>query len=101
MSLVDLITMVCVVIGCFFFLAGTLGLLRLPDVFTRLHALTKADNAGLVLIVIGAALQVESWAARLKLGLIWILILIASATVSHLIGRGALNAGQRPWEEST
>lgn len=100
MSLIDLITALCVIVGCFFFLAGTLGLLRLPDVFTRLHAITKADNVGLGLIVIGAMLQVESWATRFKLGLIWILVLIAGATVSHLIGRSALQAGQTPWEES-
>lgn len=100
MSLVDLITIPLIVAGCFFFLAGTLGLLRLPDVFTRLHAITKADNVGLVLIVVAAMLQVDSWATRFKLGLIWILILITGATVSHLIGRGALNAGQQPWEES-
>jgi multicomponent Na+:H+ antiporter subunit G len=100
MSLIDLITALCVIVGCFFFLAGTLGLLRLPDVFTRLHAITKADNVGLGLIVIGAMLQAESWAMRFKLGLIWILVLIAGATVSHLIGRGALQAGQTPWEES-
>jgi len=100
MSLVDLITALCVIVGCFFFSAGTLGLLRLPDVFTRLHAITKADNVGLGLIVIGAMLQAESWATRFKLGLIWILVLIAGATVSHLIGRSALQAEQTPWEEA-
>ncbi|MFN7210354.1 MAG: monovalent cation/H(+) antiporter subunit G [Aggregatilineales bacterium] len=101
MSLIDLIAVLLIGAGCFFFLAGTLGLLRLPDVFTRAHAITKADNVGLMLIVLAAVLQVESWAARLKLSLIWILILIASATVAHLIGRAALNVGQKPWEEST
>lgn len=51
---VDLFSIACIVLGCFFYLAGTVGLLRLPDVFTRLHALTKADNLGLGLIVLGA-----------------------------------------------
>lgn len=46
--------------GAFFFFAGTIGLLRFPDVYTRLHALTKADNLGLGLVVLGLVLQAES-----------------------------------------
>jgi multicomponent Na+:H+ antiporter subunit G len=80
-----------------FFFAGTLGLLRFPDVFTRLHALTKADNVGLGLITAGLALEAESLAAAGKLLLIWLLALLASATTCHLIARTALRAGIRPW----
>jgi multicomponent Na+:H+ antiporter subunit G len=54
-------------LGNVFFLAGTFGLLRFPDVYPRLHALTKADNVGLGLIVAGLAIQAASWAAALKL----------------------------------
>lgn len=100
MSWNDAITAVCIAVGCFFFLAGTVGLLRLPDVFTRLHALTKADNLGLGLVVIGAAFQAESIATLLRLGLIWLLVMISSATVSHLIARKSLLQGQKPWEKS-
>ena len=46
-----------VLAGAFFFLAGTVGLLRFPDVYNRLHALTKADNLGLGLVVAGLAIQ--------------------------------------------
>ena len=49
----DLMTIVAVSAGALFFLAGTIGLLRFPDTLTRLHALTKADNLGLVLVVLG------------------------------------------------
>lgn len=94
----DVITILCLVVGSFFFLAGTVGLLRLPDVFTRLHALTKADNLGLGLILLGAAFQVESGFTLFKLGLIWVLVMVASATVAHLIGRTAWLQGTRPWE---
>lgn len=80
-----------------FFFAGTIGLLRFPDVFTRLHALTKADNVGLGLITAGLALEAESLAAVGKLLLIWLLALLASATTCHLIARTALRAGIRPW----
>jgi multicomponent Na+:H+ antiporter subunit G len=88
------------VAGSFFFLAGTVGILRLPDVFTRLHAVTKADNLGLGLIMLGTAFQLEAWQHLVKLLMIWGLVLVASATVAHLIGRNALMQGQKPWEKA-
>jgi multicomponent Na+:H+ antiporter subunit G len=87
-----------VLAGAVFFLAGTVGLLRFPDVYTRLHALTKADNVGLGLVVAGLVLQAESWAAMGKLLLIWLLVLLASASVAHLVARTALQKGIRPWK---
>ena len=58
-SLLDVVSIVAIVAGAIFFLAGTLGLLRFPDTFTRLHALTKADNLGLGLVVLGLLPQVD------------------------------------------
>ena len=70
---------------------------RFPDVYTRLHALTKADNLGLGLMVAGLAMQAESWAVAGKLLLIWVLVLLAGASVAHLIASGALQRGIRLW----
>jgi multicomponent Na+:H+ antiporter subunit G len=84
-------------LGAFFFFAGTVGLLRFPDVYTRLHALTKADNLGLGLVILGLTLQTPSWAAVFKLLLIWLLALLASATACYLLAHHALRSGQRPW----
>ena len=84
--------------GGIFFLAGTLGLLRFPEVYTRLHALTKADNVGLGLVVMGLAIQVETWATVGKLLLIWVLVLLAGASVAHLVASRALQRGIRPWK---
>ena len=75
--------------GTVFFLLGTLALIRFPDMFTRLHALTKADNLGLGMIAAGLALHSGSFALAMKLLLIWLLILLASASVSHLLARTA------------
>ena len=83
----DLFTIAAVVAGAFFFLAGTVGLLRFPDAYTRLHALTKADNLGLGLIVVGLLPQVDSVAAALKLVCIWLLVLLSSGTASQLVAR--------------
>lgn len=85
--------------SAFFFLAGTLGLLRLPDLYTRLHALTKADNLGLGFAVAGLALRSGSLAVALKLLLTWLLALLASATSCHLVARAARRARLDPWEK--
>jgi len=88
-TLLDAISIVAIVAGAFFYLAGTVGLLRFPDAYTRLHALTKADNLGLVLVVIGLLPQVDGVLAGLKLVLVWLLVMLSSAAVSQLIARSA------------
>jgi multicomponent Na+:H+ antiporter subunit G len=97
MSILDVVSAGLLILGGAFFLAGTLGLLRFPDVYTRLHALTKADNLGLGLVVAGLAVQAESWAGVGKLALIWLLVLVASAFACHLVARAALRRGIAPW----
>ena len=86
------------IIGGLFFLAGTFGLLRFPDVYTRLHALTKADNVGLGLIALGLALHAASWSIAIKLLLIWLLVMLAGASVAHLVANSALRKRSRVWK---
>jgi multicomponent Na+:H+ antiporter subunit G len=90
MTLFDWASVIFLTIGAVFFLAGTVGLLRFPDVYTRLHALTKIDNLGLGFTVLGLLFRVESAAEALKLVLIWGLALAAGATLAYLIAGGAL-----------
>src|ERR1700748_3869479 len=92
----DIITIAAVSAGAFFFLAGTVGLLRFPDALTRLHALTKADNLGLGLVVLGLLPQAGSPLRGAKLICVWLLALLASATVSQLIARVARHQGPPP-----
>jgi multicomponent Na+:H+ antiporter subunit G len=92
-TVIELFTLACVSVGALFFLAGTAGLLRFPDVFTRLHALTKADNLGLGLVVLGLLPQAGGVFAALKLVAVWLLALLAGATVAQLIARVARRAG--------
>jgi len=90
MSLVlDIFTVVAVGAGAFFFLAGTVGLLRFPDPLTRLHALSKADNLGVGLIVLGLLPRADGPISALKLIVVWLLVQLAGATVSQLIARAA------------
>ena len=92
----DIVTIVAVSAGAFFFLAGTVGLLRFPDALTRLHALTKADNLGVGLVVLGLLPRAESPSGALKLLCVWLLVLLAGATVSQLIARAARADGMQP-----
>jgi multicomponent Na+:H+ antiporter subunit G len=89
---IDIFTLVAVAAGVFFFFAGTVGLLRFPDTLTRLHALTKADNLGLGLVVLGLLPQVDSVLAGLKMVCIWLLVMLSAASVSQLIARHVRNS---------
>jgi multicomponent Na+:H+ antiporter subunit G len=89
----DGLTVLAVSAGAFFFMAGTVGLLRFPDPLSRLHALTKADNLGLGLVVLGLLFQMEGLLAALKLITVWLLALLAGATVTQLIARTARPSG--------
>ncbi|MFP3873975.1 MAG: monovalent cation/H(+) antiporter subunit G [Thiohalophilus sp.] len=98
MILIELTTVLLLIAGGLFFLAGTLGLLRFPDVYTRLHALTKADNVGLGLVVAALMLQADSLSGAGKLLLVWLLVLVASTVACHLVARTARQRGVRPWQ---
>jgi multicomponent Na+:H+ antiporter subunit G len=92
----DLWTVVAVMAGAFFFLAGTVGLLRFPDSLSRLHALSKADNLGLGLVVLGLLPQADSGLTGLKLVCIWLLVLLSGATASQLFARVIRRSAPRP-----
>jgi multicomponent Na+:H+ antiporter subunit G len=92
---VNAFTIVAVIAGAIFFLAGALGLLRFPDTLSRLHALSKADNLGLGLIVLGLLPQTTSLFFALKLISIWLLAQLSAATVSQLIASAISKEGVR------
>ncbi len=85
--LIDLLTIVFFVLGAFFFMVGTVGLIRLPDALTRVHATTKADTLGLGLIIVGLWLQLGFEIVSIKLLIILVFIWITNPTAAHLIGK--------------
>ena len=89
----NVFTIVAISAGFIFFLAGTVGLLRFPDTLTRLHALTKADNLGLGLVVLGLLPRADWPLGAMKLVAVWLLVLLAGATVGQLIARSARQKG--------
>jgi multicomponent Na+:H+ antiporter subunit G len=87
--MIDAVSAVLILLGLGFYLAGSIGLLRLPDLYSRLHALTKADNLGLGLLSAGLALLSQELFTAAKLLLIWLAVLAAGAASAHLIARHA------------
>lgn len=101
MSIWDVVTGLLLAAALFFFVAGTLGLLRFPDLYSRLHALTKADNVGLGFTVLALLPQAEDATEVVKLILIWAMVLVAGATACFLIGNEGLRRGQPVWTRGT
>jgi multicomponent Na+:H+ antiporter subunit G len=93
--LVSIFAAIAVLAGAFFFLAGTLGLLRFGDTLSRVHALTKADNLGLGLIVLGLLPLTDSITDALKLVVIWALVLLGGTTAAQLVA-SAMRREQDP-----
>lgn len=98
MSLIDLLGNLFLLTGAVFFLAGTVALLRFPDVYTRLHALAKVDNLGLGFTMLGLLPRVADLASGIKLALVWMLVLAASSAVSFLVARRARRRDIAPWQ---
>ncbi|MCA9402326.1 MAG: monovalent cation/H(+) antiporter subunit G [Candidatus Omnitrophica bacterium] len=99
MILIDIISVTSITVGVVFFIGGILGVLRFPDIYCRLHALTKADNLGLGFVLFGLGVQSGDPAVILKLIFIWILVVIASATSCYLIAQAALRMNIEPWRK--
>lgn len=86
MTIQDIFSVVFCLFGGFFFLAGTVGMIRFPDAMSRMHALSKADNLGLGFIVLGLSLRSMVLPVIIKLVIIWLMVMLASSTAVYLIG---------------
>ena len=84
------------VAGLIFVLSGVVGVLRLPDFYTRLHALGKCDTLGVGLMVAGLALRSGTQDA-LKMLLILVFIMLANPLATHALARAAWRSGVKPW----
>jgi multicomponent Na+:H+ antiporter subunit G len=87
---------ISVALGGIFMAIGALGMVRMPDVFTRLHAASVADSLGVGLILIGLALIAGFTLVSVKLLLLLLFISLTSPAATHAVARAALHAGVRP-----
>ncbi|MGI9386089.1 MAG: monovalent cation/H(+) antiporter subunit G [Methyloligellaceae bacterium] len=83
--------------GSFVIVVGALGLIRMPDVFTRMHAAGMIDTMGATLLLAGMALTSGFSLVTFKLGVLWLLFFFTSPVAGHALARAALYAGVRPY----
>jgi len=94
--LLDLVSWLSLLGGGFFCVAGGIGVLRLPDFFSRLHASGVIDTLGAGLILFGLLLQAESLDVALRLVLIFAFLLFTVPTATHALAKSALHGGYQP-----
>ncbi|MDP3638785.1 MAG: monovalent cation/H(+) antiporter subunit G [Azonexus sp.] len=95
-ELVDILSGLCLLAGAFFCVVGGIGLIRMPDFFTRMHAASVTETLGAGLILLGLTLQSGFTLVTVKLLMIGLLIFFASPTASHALARAALLRGVKP-----
>jgi multicomponent Na+:H+ antiporter subunit G len=81
----------------FFHAVAALGVLRMPDFYTRLHAVAKAETLGVLLTATALVLWVGPSLLALKVATVAVFLFLANPTSTHAIGRAALRTGVRPW----
>ena len=96
-QIIDILSWACLMAGCAFSLTGAIGILRLPDVFARMHGAGIIDTLGAGLIVLGLILQAGFTLISVKLFLIIAFLFFTSPTSSHALALAALQAGIRPF----
>ena len=94
--LVDILSWIFLVAGGAFCVIGMVGLIRMPGIFTRLHAVSVTETLGAGFIVIGLILQAGFTLVSAKLIIIMGLILLTSPVATHALAQAALHAGVRP-----
>jgi multicomponent Na+:H+ antiporter subunit G len=83
--------------GLFFTFVAAVGLIRLPDLYTRAHATSKADTLGTLLTLAGVALVFQANVPRVKLFVLAVFMLVTTPTATHAITRAAHDQGIEPW----
>ncbi len=95
-SLIDILSALFLAGGAFFSIVGGIGLVRMPDFYTRMHAASVTETLGAGLLLIGLMLQAGLTLITVKLGMIGLLILFASPTATHALAKAALLSGLKP-----
>ena len=93
---IDILSAVFLAGGAFFSLVGGIGLVRMPDFYTRMHAASVTETLGAGFMLIGLMLQAGLTLVAVKLAMMALLILLASPTASHALAKAALLSGLKP-----
>ena len=93
----EIVTTVLLGLGCVISLTGSLGLLRMPDFYTRLHTAGKTDSLGQFLILLGLVFVTPDVLTQIKLVVVAMILMIAAPTATHAITKAAHLHDLRPW----
>lgn len=92
------ITTACITVGLFFLVVAAIGMVRMPDVFSRSHALALTDTLGASLVLVGLALHQGFTLTAGKTLVVLVLLFLLNPVISHATLRAALRAGLTPWK---
>lgn len=93
---VEALSWLFIVSGSFFAVIGAIGILRFPDFWSRLHAASISDSAGVILLLLGMAMQAGLTLVTVKLFIILIFLFITGPTSTHAVANAALVSGLKP-----
>ena len=97
MDIVGVVSAILLLVGSGFTLIGSIGIVRMPDVFTRLHAAGITDTLGAAGVLLGLALKAGFSLLLVKLLLMLVFLLLLNPTACHALARAALHGWRRPW----
>ena len=95
-ALLDVLSWIFITAGSFFIVSGAVGILRMPDVYTRLHAASIIDTLGMGLLILGFLLQAGSIFVAVKLVFVFVLFFFVGPVATHATAQAALHAGVYP-----
>ena len=93
-TVADVVSAVCLLGGAFFALAAGVGALRFPDLLSRMHAATKPQVLGLVLVLVGLALRLREGGAVWALVLVAVFQMLTAPVAAHMVGRAGFRTGK-------
>ena len=97
-AILELLSAICLLLGSVLCVTGGVGLLRMPDFFSRVHASGVTETLATPLLLMGLALQMEWSLDLVKVAMILILVLATNPTATHAMAKATLHGGQRPLE---
>jgi multicomponent Na+:H+ antiporter subunit G len=95
----NIISIIFIIVGLFFLIVAAIGVVRLPDVFSRSHAVSLTDTLGAFFMLFGLALHEGLGINTLKILVVLVLLYILNPVISHATIRAALRAGLKPWKK--
>ena len=99
LSIISIISIIFIIAGLFFLIVAAIGVVRLPDVFSRSHAVSLTDSLGAFLMLFGLALHEGLGINTLKILVVLVLLYILNPVISHATIRAALRSGLKPWKK--